>query len=79
MLGGLALVEAALVASAAFAVSIRRRQRELGLLGAVGGEPGHLAATVFGEAMLLGLSGAVAGLVIGLIAALALALRGWIS
>jgi putative ABC transport system permease protein len=73
VIGGLALVEAALVASAAFAVSIRRRQRELGLLGAVGGEPGHLAATVFGEAMLLGLVGAVAGLIVGSISAFALA------
>jgi putative ABC transport system permease protein len=73
VIGGLALVEAALVASAAFAVSIRRRQRELGLLGAVGGEPSHLAATVFGEAMLLGVVGAVAGLAIGTIAAFALA------
>jgi len=69
VLGGLALVEAALVASAAFAVSIRRRQRELGLLGAVGGEPSHLAASVLAEALFLGLIGAVAGIVLGLIVA----------
>jgi putative ABC transport system permease protein len=69
VLGGLALVEAALVASAAFAVSIRRRQRELGLLGAVGGEPSHLAVSVLAEAMLLGVVGAIGGIVLGLVAA----------
>ena len=69
VLGGLALVEAALVASAAFAVSIRRRQRELGLLGAVGGEPSHLAVSVLSEALLLGLIGAVAGVLSGVVAA----------
>ena len=41
VLGGLALIEAALVASAAFAVSIRRRERDLGLLAATGAEPRH--------------------------------------
>jgi putative ABC transport system permease protein len=71
ILGGLALVEAALIASAAFAVSIRRRQRELGLLGAVGAEPSHLATTVLAEATLLGVLGAVLGILVGAAAALA--------
>ncbi len=73
VLGGLALIEAALIASAAFAVSIRRRQRDLGLLGAAGGEPGHLRATVLAEGALLGVVGALAGVGLGLIAAASMA------
>ena len=71
LLGGLALLEAALVASAAFAVSIRRRQRELGLLTATGAEPGHLADTVMAEGALLGGLGVLAGGIVGLGGALA--------
>lgn len=66
VLGTLALVEAALVASAAFAVSIRRRQRELGLLAANGATPRQLAATVFEGAAILGLIACVVGLLGGL-------------
>ena len=61
VLGALALVEAALVASAAFAVSIRRRQRELGLLAACGATPRQLAGTVLAEATILGLLAASPG------------------
>lgn len=71
VLGGLALVEAALVASAAFAVSIRRRQRELGLLAATGAEPRQLAGTVMAEGALLGALGVSVGVVVGLGGALA--------
>lgn len=67
VLGGLALVEAILVAAAAFAVSIRRRQRELGLLAAAGAERRHLAGTVWSEAALLGGLAALAGVVIGFV------------
>ncbi|MDQ3493689.1 MAG: FtsX-like permease family protein, partial [Chloroflexota bacterium] len=73
VLGGLALIEAALIASAAFAVSIRRRQRDLGLMSAAGGEPGHLRATVLAEGAVLGIAGAAAGLLLGVIAAAATA------
>ncbi|MEO8274130.1 MAG: FtsX-like permease family protein [Chloroflexota bacterium] len=66
LLGTLALVEAALVASAAFAVSIRRRQRELGLLAASGATPRQLAGTVLAEAVILGMLASVAGLAAGL-------------
>ncbi|HET7182779.1 MAG TPA: FtsX-like permease family protein [Candidatus Limnocylindrales bacterium] len=69
VLGGLVLLESALVAAAAFAVSIRRRQRELGLLAATGGEPRHLAGTVLGEGLVLGVLGAAGGVAAGLIAA----------
>ena len=69
VLGTLALVEAALVASAAFAVSIRRRQRELGLLAAAGATPGQLATTVILEAALLGAVAALVGVAIGILGA----------
>jgi putative ABC transport system permease protein len=72
VLGSLALVEAALVASAAFAVSIRRRQRELGLLAATGATPGQLAGTVVAEAAILGLVATVAGVLVGITGSLAL-------
>jgi putative ABC transport system permease protein len=72
VLGGLALVDAALVAAAAFAVGVRRRQRELGLLAASGAEPRHLAATVLAEAGVLGLVAALGGIVVGLLFALAM-------
>src|SRR4029077_9236410 len=67
ILGSLALVEAALVASAAFAVSIRRRQRELGLLGATGATPRQLAGTVLIEAAILGAIACGVGVVLGLV------------
>jgi putative ABC transport system permease protein len=70
VLGGLALVDAALVAAAAFAVGVRRRQRELGLMAATGAEPRHLTGSVLAEAVVLGAAGAVAGALVGLIAAL---------
>ncbi|MEX0625591.1 MAG: FtsX-like permease family protein [Chloroflexota bacterium] len=69
VLGGLAMVEVALVASAAFAVSVRRRQRELGLMAAAGASPRHLAGTVLAEGLLLGVLGSLAGIVVGLLAA----------
>jgi len=72
ILGSLALVEAALIASAAFAVSIRRRQRELGLLAAAGATPRQLAGTVLAEGAILGVIACVAGVVIGIAGAFAL-------
>ena len=66
ILGSLALVESALIASAAFAVSIRRRQRELGLLAATGATPRQLAGTVVMEGAFLGLLACLAGVAIGL-------------
>src|SRR5215213_9777458 len=71
VMGGLVLLESALVAAAAFAVSIRRRQRELGLLAATGAEPRHLAGTVLGEGVVLGLVGAIGGAAVGLLTAAA--------
>lgn len=70
VLGGLALVHAALIAAAAFAVGVRRRQRELGLMAAAGAEPRHVTASLLAEAILLGALGAATGVVAGLIGAL---------
>jgi putative ABC transport system permease protein len=53
LVGALALIETVLVGAAAFAVGIRRRQRELGLLTAAGASRRQVAATVLGEAVLL--------------------------
>ncbi|MEA2545347.1 MAG: putative transport system permease protein, partial [Chloroflexota bacterium] len=72
VLGGLALVDAALVAAAAFAVGVRRRQREIGLLAAAGASPRQLAGSVLAEALLLGGSAALLGAVVGILGALAL-------
>jgi putative ABC transport system permease protein len=72
ILGSLALVESALIASAAFAVSIRRRQRELGLLAATGATPRQLAGLVLSEAAILGAIACLAGVAVGLLGALAL-------
>jgi putative ABC transport system permease protein len=66
VLGSLALVEAALIASAAFAVSIRRRQRELGLLAAAGATPRQLAGSVLAGAAILGVIACLGGLLVGL-------------
>ena len=77
VLGGLGLVDVALIVSAAFALSIRRRQRELGLLAATGAEPRHLAGTVIAEGGLLGLVGVTVGAVLG--AAGALATSPWLD
>ena len=72
VLGGLALVEAVLVAAAAFAVGVRRRQRELGLLAATGAERRHLAGTVLTEGVLLGGLAALLGVGLGVVAVLGL-------
>ncbi|MBX3031366.1 MAG: FtsX-like permease family protein [Chloroflexi bacterium] len=75
MLGAMALVESALVAAAAFAVGIRRRQRELGLLGAVGATPRQLAGSVMAEGLVAGIVSVVAGIGLGLLVAWLVTLR----
>ena len=70
--GALALLEAALIASAAFAVSIRRRQRELGLLAAAGATGRQIAGTVVAEAALLGAAACAGGVAAGLVIAMAI-------
>lgn len=75
--GGLALLEASLISSAAFAVGIRRRQRELGLLAAVGATTRQLAGTVLAEAALLGAAACGGGVVLGI--AIAVAIEPWLA
>ena len=66
VLGALVLIETVLVGAAAFAVSIRRRQRELGLLAAAGASRRQLAGTVLAEGIVVAGSAAVIGLVVGI-------------
>ena len=56
----------ALVASAAFAMSIRRRQRELGLLATVGASPRQLRQVVVLEGTVVGVVASLAGVAGGL-------------
>ncbi|MFE6869851.1 FtsX-like permease family protein [Kitasatospora sp. NPDC057692] len=69
---GMALLEIVLLAGPAFAVGARRSRRQLGLLAAGGGDRAQVRAVVLGGGVVLGLTGAAAGLVggIGIVAAL---------
>ncbi|BAJ30200.1 MULTISPECIES: FtsX-like permease family protein [Kitasatospora] len=73
----MALLEVALLAGPAFAVGARRARRQLALLGAAGGRPGHVRAVVLGGGLVLGLVGAAAGSLLGV--GLVAALRPWIE
>ncbi|MFN8520696.1 MAG: ABC transporter permease [Chloroflexota bacterium] len=75
LLGTLALVESALVSAAAFAVGIRRRQRELGLLGAAGATPRQLAGSVLAEGLVAGLVAVGVGIGVGLVVAVLVGTR----
>lgn len=66
IVGGLAAVEVALIAGAAFAVSVRRRQRELGLLAATGATQSHVRRSVLLLGVTVGAVGSVLGVVVGL-------------
>ncbi|WP_433047317.1 ABC transporter permease [Dactylosporangium sp. CS-033363] len=68
---GMAVLEVVLLAGPAFAVGARRRRRELGLVAASGGTPGHLRRIVLADGLVLGVAAAVAGTVLGIGAALA--------
>ena len=68
-LGAVALVlvvlQVALLAGPAFAVQLRRRQRELGLVGASGGDAAALRRTVLASGVVLGVVGAALGVALG--------------
>jgi putative ABC transport system permease protein len=68
--GGLAIVEVALIAGAAFAVSVRRRQRELGLVAAVGGTERQVRRLVLLTGATAGALGALLGTALGLLGVL---------
>ncbi|MEZ4652189.1 MAG: FtsX-like permease family protein [Candidatus Eisenbacteria bacterium] len=74
-LGGLGLLEAALVIASSFAVTLRRRQREIGLLGSVGTEGRRIVGAVVASSTALGLVGGATGVVLGVLAAIVLRVR----
>lgn len=65
----LVLLATGLIAGAAVAVGARRQLRTLGLIGAVGGEPRHIRATVLFGGLTLGALGSLIGVCIGIAAA----------
>lgn len=70
---GLAMLEICLLAGPAFAVGARRSRRQLGLVGANGGDRRHIRAIVLSGGLVIGVAAAVIGTVLGL--ALTFALR----
>ncbi|MDF9814469.1 ABC transporter permease [Streptomyces sp. SPB162] len=70
---GLAMLEICLLAGPAFAVGARRSRRQLGLVGANGGDRRHIRAIVLSGGLVIGVVAAVIGTVLGL--ALTFALR----
>ncbi|RKE20633.1 FtsX-like permease family protein [Streptomyces sp. TLI_171] len=75
----MALLEVALLAGPAFAVGARRARRQLALLGAAGGRPGHVRAVVLGGGLVLGAAGAALGALLGagLVALLRTRIEEW--
>ena len=69
VVGGYGMALAALVIGATFAVGLRRRQREIGLLGASGAAPGAVVRGVLASAALLATVGGALGIAVGLLAA----------
>ncbi len=69
--GGFGFFECALVIAAAFAVGLRRRQREIGLLGACGAERRLMRTALCASAVATASLGALLGLGVGMAAALA--------
>ncbi|MEH0828598.1 MULTISPECIES: FtsX-like permease family protein [unclassified Micromonospora] len=71
LLGGLGAMQIVLLAGPAFAIGARRRQRDLALVAANGGSPAHLRRIVLADGVVLGLAGAVTGILLGAILAVA--------
>ncbi|MFF5975082.1 FtsX-like permease family protein [Streptomyces sp. NPDC012769] len=74
---GLAMLEICLLAGPAFAVGARRSRRQLGLVGANGGDRSHIRAIVLSGGLVIGVAAAVVGTVLALI--LTFALRPWLE
>ncbi|MFI2210322.1 FtsX-like permease family protein [Streptomyces sp. NPDC020141] len=68
----LALLEICLLAGPAFAVGARRSRRQLGLVGANGGDRRHIRAIVLSGGLVIGAAAAVIGTALGLLLTLAL-------
>jgi putative ABC transport system permease protein len=67
-LGGVGLLEIVLLAGPAFAVGARRRRRDLALVAAAGGTPGHLRRIVLADGVVLGVLAAATGVALGILA-----------
>jgi putative ABC transport system permease protein len=67
----LAVVEIVLMTGPAFAIGARRRARDLALVAACGGEPKQLRRVILADGVVLGLAGAVSGIVLAIAAAAA--------
>jgi len=63
---GLAMLEICLLAGPAFAVGARRSRRQLGLVGANGGDHRHIRAIVLAGGLVIGVASAVIGTALGL-------------
>ena len=72
---GLAVLQLALLAGPAFAVSVRRRRRDMALIAAVGGDRRTLRRALLSEGLVLGVVAGVVGVLAGI--GLAAAYRGW--
>ncbi len=71
LVGGLAMLEIILLAGPAFAVSARRRRRELALVAATGASPAQLRRIVLADGVVLGAAAAVLGVALGVLAGVA--------
>lgn len=69
---GLAMLEICLLAGPAFAVGARRSRRQLGLVGANGGDRHHIRAIVLSGGLVLGAVAAVVGTALGIVLTVAL-------
>ncbi|MGW7200418.1 FtsX-like permease family protein [Streptomyces chryseus] len=69
---GLAMLEICLLAGPAFAVGARRSARQLGLVGANGGDRRHIRAIVLSGGLVIGVAAAVVGTALGLLLTFAL-------
>lgn len=69
---GLAMLEICLLAGPAFAVGARRSRRQLGLVGANGGDRRHIRAIVLAGGLVIGIAAAVVGTILGLLLTFAL-------
>ncbi|MFJ1564384.1 FtsX-like permease family protein [Streptomyces erythrochromogenes] len=69
---GLAMLEICLLAGPAFAVGARRSRRQLGLVGANGGDRRHIRSIVLSGGLVIGAAAAVSGTAIGIALTVAL-------
>lgn len=67
--GALMTSLAAILGACAFAVGVRRRIREIGMLGAIGASPRQLRRLLRREGLIIGIGGALAGAVLSILVA----------